>query len=181
MSQQSDATSPVLAWHGPADGPTVLVLDPGGEADHGSLPATWRPLAQHLRIGWSRFAGLDGIDAMLAGVGPVHLVSSGPGTEAVLRLATRHADQVRSVTIVDPTPTAEAVRRELSADGVVLRTFVSDRSVRVEPAPLGHPDVVGRIVETLLAMEPDHGELADDWDRIRDSVAGPLRRAHGSA
>jgi len=34
-----------LDRHGPAAGPTVLVLDPAGLADRGSLPATWRPLA----------------------------------------------------------------------------------------------------------------------------------------
>ncbi|HTI24880.1 MAG TPA: hypothetical protein VL652_28050 [Kutzneria sp.] len=34
-----------LDRHGPAAGPTVLVLDPAGLADHGSLPVTWRPLA----------------------------------------------------------------------------------------------------------------------------------------
>jgi pimeloyl-ACP methyl ester carboxylesterase len=166
-----------LDWHGPPTGPTVLVLDPAGLADHGALPATWRPLAEHLRIGWARYAGLDGIDALLAGLGPVHLVSSGAGTEAVLRLAVRHADQVNSVVIVDPTPTAEAVRSELAENGVVLRTFVSDESVRVEPAPLGHPDVVGRVVETLLAVEPEHGELADDWEKVRAQVAEALRRA----
>jgi len=166
-----------LSWHGPAAGPTVLVLDPAGLADHGSLPATWRPLAEHLRIGWGRYAGLDGLDALLAGLGPVHLVSSGAGTEAVLRLAVRHADQVKTVVIVDPTSTAEAVRSELAENGVVLRTFVSDETVRVEPAPLGHPDVVGRIVETLLAAEPEHGELADDWEKVRAQVADALRRA----
>lgn len=172
-------TSPGLVWHGPENGLTVLVLDLGGLADHGALPATWRPLAEHLRIGWNRYAGLDGIDAMLAGLGPVHLVSSGRATEAVLRLAVRHADQVRSVVVVDPTPTAEAVRGELAKEGVVLRTFISDRTVRVDPAPLGHPDVVGRIVETLLAVEPDHGEIAEDWERVREQVAGALRRARG--
>lgn len=175
-------TSPGLVWHGPQDGPTVLVLDPGGEADHGNLPATWRPLAEHLRIGWRRFGGLDGLDAMLAGLGPVHLVSSGPATEAVLRLADRHPGQVRSVVVVDPTPAAEELRPGLAEKGVVLRTFVSDDddpAVRVEPAPLGHPDVVGRLVETLLAVEPEHGEIAEDWQRIRDQVAGALRRARG--
>jgi pimeloyl-ACP methyl ester carboxylesterase len=177
-------TGPGLVWNGPEDAPTVLVLDPAGETDHGSLPATWRPLAEHLRIGWCRYSALDGVDALLAGLGPVHLVSSGPASESVLRLAARHPGEVRSVVLVDPTETAEADRRELAENDVVVRTFVSDGedpATRVEPVPLGHPDVVGRLVETLLAVEPEHGEIADDWQRIRDNVAGALRRARGGA
>ncbi|HEY0497750.1 MAG TPA: hypothetical protein VGD48_18530 [Kutzneria sp.] len=171
-------TAPDLVWDGPQDGPTVLVVDPGPDNGHGQLPATWRPLAQHLRIGWCR--GADDVDTLLSGLGPVHLVSSGPATETVLGAAGRHAGQVRSVVVVDPTAAAEDMRHELAEQRVVVRTFVSngdDPAVRVEPAPLGHPDVVGRIVETLLSMEPQHGEIADDWQRIRAGVEDAMRRA----
>jgi hypothetical protein len=176
------ADGPELVWHGPPDAPTLLVLDPGGEAKHG-LPATWRPLAEHLRIGWYRRPDVDAVERSLDGLGAVHLVTSGPASAPVLALAARHPGQVLSVTAVDPSDDVEALRRELAGQRVVARTFVSngdDPAVRVgPPLPLGHPDVVGRLVETLLSVEPQHGELADDWQRIRESVAGPMRRARG--
>jgi hypothetical protein len=88
---------------------------------------------------------------------------------------------VQSVVLVDPPPEVEGLRRELAEQRVIVRTFVSnedDPAVRVpKPVPLGHPDVVGRLVETLLSLEPQHGEIADDWQRIRASVEDAMRRA----
>lgn len=173
---------PAIVWEGPTDAPTVLVIDPAGEAKHG-LPATWRPLTEHLRIGWCRVTAAANVEQALAQLDSAHLVTSGTGAGPVLGLALRHVDRMRSVVLVDPAP-VDALRDELAERGVPVRAFASgedDPALRMEPpAPLGHPDVVGRIVETLLTLEPEHGEIADDWRQVREHVAGALRRARGA-
>lgn len=162
---------PALVWRGDpayADGGrggVVIVLDPAGEASHGELPATWRPLTEALRIGWVRLpadgAGVAAADAALAGLPgrSAHLVTSGLGTELALRLAAARASGVRSVFLVDPEPCdgslagAASVERsawwedadlgvDLADSGVVVRVFHSDGLGIAAPAPLGLPQVV---------------------------------------
>lgn len=164
---------PALVWRGDvanADGDrggVVIVLDPAGEASHGELPATWRPLTAALRIGWVRLpadgAGFAAAAAALADLPgrSTHLVTSGLGTELALRLATGRAPDVRSVLLVDPEPCdgslarADAAERrawwadsalgaDLAESGVRVRVFHSDGLglAGSAPAPLGLPEVV---------------------------------------
>ena len=44
------SAGPALVWQGPRDAPVLLVLDAAGEPGRDRLPATWRPLAEHLRM-----------------------------------------------------------------------------------------------------------------------------------
>jgi pimeloyl-ACP methyl ester carboxylesterase len=216
--EADDARSagPAVVWRGPAGAPAVVVLDPAGEAKHNELPATWRPLAEHLRVGWCRLPAEVGeapaVTDVLVGLADgavehVHLVAGGTAAEPALRLAARYRDVVRTVVAVDPAPGRAAAEGESPTDwwdretagergqltdaGVRVRCFVSrdtDPSVRVErPVPLGHPDVVGRLVETLLSDrqpgegEPEHrAEVAEAWQTVREHVGGPLERARAS-
>lgn len=208
-----------MVWQGPQDAPVILVLDPAGEAKHNELPATWRPLAEHVRIGWCRLPAEHGdepsVADILAELGQrAHLVASGTAAEPALALALDHADRVRSVVAVDPAPadpagprpddyasvadwwdrTTAASRKRLLSGGVRVECFVhrdSDPAVRVgPPVPLGHPDVVGRVVQTLLsfqgdradpeAVEPERQEIADAWQAVRERFGPPLARARRS-
>jgi hypothetical protein len=208
---------PAVVWAGPSGSPAIVVLDPAGEAKHGELPATWRPLSDHLRIGWCRLPAEHGaaapVEHLLGEAGPrVHLVSAGTAAEPALRLAREHTDQVRTVVAVDPAPagqasdttgessadwwdrTTETLRRELMARGVRVSSFVSrdtDPAVRVAPpVPLGHPDVVGRLVQVLLSfqgdrfdpepVEPERQEVAEAWRAVRERFGPALERARRS-
>ncbi|WP_197319103.1 hypothetical protein [Saccharomonospora sp. NB11] len=211
---------PPVVWHGPEAAPVLLVLDPAGEAKHDTLPATWRPLAEHLRVGWCRLPAETGdtpsVEELLEGVTTrVHLVAAGTAAEAALRLAETHTDRVRSVVVADPAPARRdgidadahgsyadwwdtdtaATRQHLLARGVRVAAFVSrdtDPAVRVEPpVPLGHPEVVGRVVQLLLSfqgdradpepVEPERAEVAQAWQAVRTQFGPALERARRSA
>ncbi|WP_024874452.1 hypothetical protein [Saccharomonospora piscinae] len=204
------SAGPAVVWHGPERAPVVLVLDPAGEAKHDELPATWRPLAEHLRIGWCRLPAESGeapsVEDLLGSIRQrVHLVAAATAAEPALRLADEYADRVRSVVAVDPAPASGGEsppsdwwdaatgprRQRLLAEGVRVAAFVSretDLAVRVEPpVPLGHPDVVARVVQLLLSfqgdradpepVEPERAELAGAWKAVRDRVGPALERA----
>ncbi|HEX3792514.1 MAG TPA: hypothetical protein VHW44_31920 [Pseudonocardiaceae bacterium] len=111
------ANGPVIVRKGPLDGPTVLVLDPAGDAKHYGLPATWRAFAEHLNVVWWRLlaASRDGltVESVLAGLGhngeTLDVVSHGSAAELGLLLAAEYPELVRSVVLVDPEdPTAAA-------------------------------------------------------------------------
>ncbi|MEU6641504.1 hypothetical protein ABZ863_03050 [Saccharomonospora sp. NPDC046836] len=210
------AAGPPLVWQGPGGGPIVLVLDPAGEAKHDELPATWRPLAEHIRVGWCRLPA-DArygktVEDVLRGLDHrAHLVAAGSAARHALRLAWEHAALVRSVIAVDPAPAGETappadvytaiadwwntetepLRRELTARDIRVVCFVSragDPAVRVEPpVPLGHPDVVARVVQTLLSfqgeghrepVEPQRrAEIAASWRAVRKRFGPALQRA----
>ena len=149
----------------------------------------------------------------------VHLVAAARAAESALRLADEYSDRVRSVVVVDPAPraisgevapevgpgrgdsytdwwntaTAE-LRQKLIAEGVRVAAFVSrdtDPAVRVEPpVPLGHPDVVGRVVQLLLSfqgdradpepVEPERGEVVEAWHAVQERFGPALERARRS-
>ncbi|CCH29505.1 hypothetical protein ABZ816_15855 [Actinosynnema sp. NPDC047251] len=189
---------PGVVWHGPEGRPVVVVLDPAGEAPRGDLPPTWRPLAERLRIAWCRLpaeaAGFPDVDEVLDGrADRVHVVVGGRATAPALAAAADRADVVRAVLVVDPVDDradgsgaswweqdAVPLRRRLDEVGIAVRCFVSgddDPAVRVDhPVPLGHPDVVGRVVEFLAAHEVVDG-LPEAWEEVRAAVAEPLERA----
>lgn len=215
---------PSVVWQGPEQAPVVLVLDPAGEAKHDMLPATWRPLAEHLRIGWCRLPAEVGdgpsVEDLLGEMSQrVHLVAAARAAESALRLADEHPNQVRSVVVVDPAPEAmsstvmagsgpgrggtyadwwntdtAALRQRLIAQGVRVAAFVSrdtDPAVRVEPpVPLGHPDVVGRVMQLLMSfqgdradpepVEPERGEIMEAWHTVQERFGPALERARRS-
>ncbi|MFC4003536.1 hypothetical protein ACFS2C_17190 [Prauserella oleivorans] len=211
------SAGPAVVWRGPEDAPVVLVLDPAGEAKHNELPATWRPLAEHIRVGWCRLpaeAEDETVEEILGDVRHrAHLVAAGSAAVPALRLAREHTDQVSSVVAVDPArPGAappgepgsladwwdsetEPLRRELTDRDVRVVCAVSrddDLAVRIEPpVPLGHPDVVARVVQTLLsfhgdgstdAVEPDRrAEVAEAWRAVRDRFLPAVDRARHAA
>jgi hypothetical protein len=129
---------PSVVWVGPTDAPAVVVLDPAGVGVHGDLPATWRPLTEHVQVMWCRLPAVDEpwteVEEVLAEFRdrhvPVHLVASAAVGSRVGDLANQHTDLIRSV-----------------------QTFAA-------PLPLGHPDVVLEVLRKLLALDvPPEGGL----------------------
>jgi hypothetical protein len=176
------ADGPAVVWHG--DGAeSVLVLDPAGEASHDALPGTWRPLSEHVRVGWYRLPVGQPLPAF--GPMPVHLVASGAAALLALELAEEHGDVVRSVIVFDPSSDdwddeTEPQRRRLAEHGVQVRCFVSrhdDPTMRSRrPVPLGHPHVVGRLTQLLVA-EGKQETVAAAWTEVREHVAPAMLRA----
>ncbi|HWO63952.1 MAG TPA: hypothetical protein VNO31_28360 [Umezawaea sp.] len=178
------SAGPSAVWAGPRDAPVVVVLDPVGGGRDGDLPATWRPLTEHLQVLWCRLPAADGpwreVSDLLAefegrGV-PVHVLTGGPAASSALYLADRYRDLVRSVLLVDPEDGPDRTTGQ-AADVRVI----ADR-----PLPLGHPDVVVEVLRVLLEL--DDGEhtaprtptmsslLGDAATALRESVAGLLDR-----
>jgi hypothetical protein len=153
FDEPTRATGPGVVADGPAGSPTILVIDPAGEAVHDEIPATWRDLTDRLRIVWLRVPAAPGwqstVDTVLTrhrdDAHPVlDVVSSGPIAADVIDLVRRHHDLVRSVLLVDP---------EVDVDEpfarVVARTHDAPDDRIPAPLPLGHPDVVFSVVEAL--------------------------------
>ncbi|MBB5960257.1 hypothetical protein FHS29_006880 [Saccharothrix tamanrassetensis] len=138
---EAKSSGPSVVWEGPTDAPVVLVLDPSGAAPHGDLPATWRPLTEHLRIVWCRLPVTDEplheVESVLADLAgrDVHLVAGAAAGADVGDIANRYRDQVRSV-----------------------QTFAA-------PLPLGHPDVVLAVLEKLLAQDVVTSDVGLDITR----------------
>ncbi|MFC4002028.1 hypothetical protein ACFS2C_19235 [Prauserella oleivorans] len=157
---------PSLVWAGPADGPTVVVLDPAGEAKHGELPPTWADLVARRRVCWVRLpveGALTEAEELLSdpsGLGtPLDIVVSGPLAFEGLDMATRHPDVVRSVLVVDPEPGEHVDRRlrDLAEAGVtatvVARRAASERDRIPPPLPLGHPDVTAAVAGAVADLD----------------------------
>ncbi|WP_434439110.1 hypothetical protein [Lentzea sp. E54] len=153
FDQPSRAAGPGVVADGPTGAPTVLVIDPAGEAVHNEIPATWRDLTDRMRIVWLRVPAAPSwkstVDAVLTrhrdDVKPVlDVVTSGPIAAEVVDLVRQHEDLVRSVLLVDP---------EVEVDDpfaqVVVRSHDSPDDRIAAPLPLGHPDVVFGVVEAL--------------------------------
>ncbi|GAB2966820.1 hypothetical protein LWP59_21615 [Amycolatopsis acidiphila] len=172
------AEGPAVVTEGTPDGPIVLVLDPGGEAKHEGLPATWREQLDSWLVVWCRVpaeGGLTAADELLAdppGNGKtVHILSSGPSTDEALRLAEAHTESVRSVLLVDPGATGfvaagdgedvaqqweretEQRRWALTRSGIDVRVIAhssgGERDRIPAPLPLGHPDVVTAVKKAI--------------------------------
>ncbi|GHH46753.1 hypothetical protein [Lentzea cavernae] len=153
FDEPSRTSGPGVVADGPAGAPTVLVIDPAGEAPHNEIPATWRNLTDRLRIVWLRVPAAptwqSTVDKVLTmhrdDVKPVlDVVTSGPIAADVLDLVRRHEDLVRSVLLVDP---EVEVHDEFAR--VVVRSSDSPDDRIPPPLPLGHPDVVFGVVEEL--------------------------------
>ncbi|MTD57840.1 hypothetical protein [Amycolatopsis pithecellobii] len=175
------AGGPAVVTEGTPGGPIVLVLDPAGEAKHGGLPATWRDHPDSWRVMWCRApaeGGLNAADEILTDPPDsgkiVHILASGPSTDAVLRLAQAHPGPVRSVLLVDPGAAGfvergegtdaderwehETARQrsELSRHGVDVRIVAHSaggpRDRIPAPLPLGHPDVVAAVQAAVTPL-----------------------------
>lgn len=110
--EESDRASGPSAVGQVREGPIVLVLDPAGEAPHGTLPATWHELTAHRSVVWCRLAtegALARADDLLAepdiGANRVDVVASGPTADAAFELIARRPNPVRSLLLVDPAAT----------------------------------------------------------------------------
>ncbi|GHF38861.1 hypothetical protein FHX82_006602 [Amycolatopsis bartoniae] len=174
------ADGPAVVTEGTLDGPIVLVLDPAGEAKHDGLPATWRDQLDNWRVIWCRVpaeGGLTEAGEILTdppGSGKVHVVTSGPCADEALRLAEAHPDSVRSVLLVDPgasgyvesghgdaadehwSQETEQRRWALTRSGVDVRIVAHStggpRDRIPAPLPLGHPDVVAGIQQSIAEL-----------------------------
>lgn len=150
FDEPSRTSGPGVVADGPAGAPTVLVIDPAGEAPHNEIPATWRDLTGELRVVWLRVPAAptwkSTVDTVLSrhrdSRTVLDVVSSGPLAADVVDLVSQHEDLVRSVLLVDPEvdPTEPFVR-------VIART--SDDDHTRAPLPLGHPDVVAGVLKAL--------------------------------
>ncbi|QFZ18069.1 hypothetical protein [Saccharothrix syringae] len=136
--EETRTHGPSVVWAGPTDAPAVVVLDPAGVGVHGDLPASWRPLTEHLQVMWCRLPASDDpwreVDEVLAefvdrGV-PVHLVAGAAAGSEVGELVKRHEGLISSA-----------------------QTFAA-------PVPLGHPEVVLEVVRELLDHDVTTGEGA---------------------
>ena len=148
FDEPSRAAGPGVVADGPAGAPTVLVIDPAGEANHNEIPATWRPLTEHLRIVWLRVPAAPGWKSTVDTVLTRHrddtttvldVVASGPIAADVIELVAAHSDLVRSVLLVDP---------EVAVD-VPFAHVIHHTNDTPAPLPLGHPDVVQGVLEAL--------------------------------
>jgi pimeloyl-ACP methyl ester carboxylesterase len=155
---------PSVVWSGLERGPVLVIVDPSGAAPHEDLPATWHGLAEEYQVVWCRVPATDRLPEDVEDVletlaqwqVQVDLVAGGTASRLAIRLATRFAEAVRSVLLVDPDP--------LETDAAGTRTRVVARSQggpsdRVPPPlPLGHPDVVAGV---RVALREADEELTD--------------------
>jgi hypothetical protein len=145
--QQVRAEGPATVVDGGEHRSRIIVLDPAGEAKHGELPATWRPLADQREIVWCRLptdGALGEAEDLLvdtSGAGPrTDVVASGPVAAEAVRLAARHPGAIHSVLLVDPEPDVP----ETTMDVRVIARGLGDAAM-----PLGHPDVVAGLRDAL--------------------------------
>ncbi|WP_436498812.1 hypothetical protein [Actinokineospora sp. HUAS TT18] len=164
---------PAVVWRGDRGAADVIaVLDPAGEASHGELPATWRPLSERVLVGWVRLpadgAGVAAVGAALPMFDGrhTHIVTSGPAVELALWLTAAH--QITTFLAVDPEPCDGSLacvdgptrarwwdalpERDAAVHaGVAVHSFYSDPLDlhSPAPAPLGLPEVVSLVTATV--------------------------------
>jgi hypothetical protein len=153
FTEPARATGPGVVADGPTGATTLLVIDPAGEASHDEIPATWRTLADRLRIVWLRVPAAPEWKSTVDRVLTMHrddtrtvldVVTSGPMAADVVDLVRGHEDLVRSVLLVDP---------EVEVDAPFARVVARSHEVPDDriaaPLPLGHPYVVFGVAEAL--------------------------------
>lgn len=153
--EETRTHGPAVVWAGPDDAPVVVVLDPAGVGLHGDLPASWRPLAEHLRVMWCRLPASDGswreVDEALSGFAArgerVHLVAGAGAGSEVGDLIRRHEGVVGSA-----------------------QTFAA-------PVPLGHPEVVLEVVRELLDHDVTPGAAEEPARPGTTSLVGDAASA----
>ncbi|HEX3647874.1 MAG TPA: hypothetical protein VHV49_05565 [Pseudonocardiaceae bacterium] len=178
MSTEPRAAGPAVVRRGPSTGPTVVVLDPHGDARHAELPATWRPLAEDVRVVWWRLPAAtrqgSTIEALAeqltAAQEPVHLVGAGDAALHAVLLAARCRALVRSLVLVDPPWPAGSPLGDLGS--VMVQHLVTGE----RGAPLGHPDVVAAVLEALVSADLWPGNSAPTAPESA-SLAGDAVRA----
>lgn len=173
-AEQMRTTGPAVVWAGPNDAPAVVVLDPAVAGNHGELPATWRPLVEHVQVMWVRLPAADDpwrevgelLEEFTQRDLPVHVVTSGPVVEVALGVATAHRGLLRSVLLVDPEVDPAAHDRDLVKAGVQVRVVARSHdgpTDRIDPPlPLGHPEVVLAVIRALLALDTESGTPGRD-------------------
>ena len=179
------AAGPSTVRTSPPHAPAVLVLDPAGEAKNGRLPATWRPLGDRAAVLWCRLpaAARQGVtswqlaDEFDTARHGVHVVAGGTAARPALTLAADCASVVRSVVLVDPPlsalPELAGLARGLGADSVPVQLVVSTtRDATDAPLPLGHPEVVSAVVQTMAAVESEAAAV-----RTTQPVTRPEQRS----
>ena len=171
-----------------------MVLDPSGEASHGGLPATWRPLTDDVGVVWCRLPAVhrqglagDNLLPQLAGDRQrIHLVGIGSSALLAVALAMSHRDLVRSLIVVDPpwrgADLAE-VRRFGDEGSLVIHQIETTNDTASATLPIGHPEVVRAIVRVLVGADagPDSagtpGRAGQALNTVRDTVRDKVAEA----
>ena len=171
-----------------------MVLDPSGEASHGGLPATWRPLTDDVGVVWCRLPAVhrqglagDNLLPQLAGDRQrIHLVGIGSSALLAVALAMSHRDLVRSLIVVDPpwrgADLAE-VRRFGDEGSLVIHQIETTNDTASATLPIGHPEVVRAIVRVLVGADarPDSagtpGRVGQALNTVRDTVRDKVAEA----
>lgn len=149
------SAGPSVVTAGDPSGAKLIVLDPAGAANHGELPATWRPLAERRGVFWCRVetgGALTEADDLLGDRGPadpeITVVAGSPFAAEALQLVGRHPGAVAHLFLVAPAPDAfdaDAPDKVREA-GTDVRVVAPDAE---DPPPLGHPDVVAAVRAVL--------------------------------
>ncbi|MBV9314494.1 MAG: hypothetical protein JO100_12345 [Pseudonocardia sp.] len=197
------AEGPVELHKGPVEVAAVVVLDPSGEAKHGGLPATWRPLTENVGVVWCRLpaarrVGLAGdrlLPNLANGRQQIHLVGVGSAGLLAVALAMSHRDLVRSLIVVDPPWSAHdlaEVWRFIDDDKLLIYQIETTTQAvsgidgdTHATLPIGHPDVVQAIVQVLVAADaglvegdrrpPGAKSLATEaWHALRAKLSDAL-------
>ncbi|EHR51435.1 hypothetical protein SacmaDRAFT_3210 [Saccharomonospora marina XMU15] len=155
-----------VVCEGDRDSPTVLVLDPAPQTDHGELPRAWRELSERRRIVWCRLAAAEALaeaDRLLAdpdALGRPIDVVTGPGAdERVQALLNRHAGPVRALLLVDP------ARQDWvgeAALGITVRTVGSAGKAGRTARPLHRADVRTDVESAIAELDADSALPAPD-------------------
>lgn len=170
MEETNRATGPSAVGE-VRDGPVVLVLDPAGEAPHGTLPATWHELTAQRSVLWCRLAtegALERAEELLSdpdtGANQIDVVASGPLADTAFDLVARYPDPVRSLLLIDPAATDVD-----HASGDPASAAIADArwAQRVEPrfGEMERHNVLVRIV-------------AHSYGGSRDRIGPPLPLGH---
>ncbi|AUS80370.1 hypothetical protein C1701_20775 [Actinoalloteichus sp. AHMU CJ021] len=150
----SPESGPGVVTAGPPESPTVMVLDPAGEAVHGELPATWRSLSARYRVEWVRWPALPNpahLAASLLGEAPVVLLTTRDLVDTAEWLATRPRSGVDAVYLLAGPALPEPPEVPDHFGSVPVRELdpAGTRNERRRPLPLGHPIVVAAMGAVL--------------------------------
>lgn len=153
------ADGPPVVHKGPTGHTTVVVLDPRGDAKHGELPATWRPLAEDVDVVWLRLPTMlrDGrdprsvVDDLDREGRTLHLVGCGEAALLALSLAKRHESAARSLVLVDPPWPSTDVSTARAAVGDIALDVSQVETGPGAALPIGHPDVVRAVLQALVS------------------------------
>lgn len=168
------ADGPVLVRKGPKHGPTLVVIDPRGEAENAQ---PWQ--GHDLGIVWWHPAAPHGADPTepLNGIATAYLVGAGGTALLTLSLAVAHRSQVHSVVLVDPPWPVD--------DLPYVRRIVGDQELTIQQVetdhlPLSHPSVITAVMCALAPTRMNEDQAATSSGSPREASSRRNPRANKS-